>query len=657
MLTEFNPFLTVAAEGLSWGVVVAGLLLALLPWLDRNSGARVIPVVLVLGLTVRYAFWRVTETLPVHGDYLDLALGVLFLTLEIGAMISGTIAYVTLSRTTNRTPEVDAHLPALMAMERHPLVDVFICTYNEEETILERTIMGATGMNYPNYRVWVLDDGRRAWLRELADRLGCNYLDRPDNKGAKAGNINHALRHMATLPERPEFVSVLDADFVPNANFLSRTMSLFHAHDVGIVQTPQHFINQDPIQSNLRAGDLWPDEQRLFFDVIQPSKDAWGQSICCGTSSVVRVAALDRLGGFPTDSVTEDYLLTIRFKRMGYRTVYLNERLSLGLAPEGLREYVTQRGRWCLGFMQIIRGPDGPLKFGNGLSIADRISLVDSFLYWSVGYMFRIACLFIPILYLVFDIQAVDASFEDGLSHFLPYYVSQVAVIAWISGGRVLPVLTDVSQLLAAREILGSVFVGLFRPKGHKFAVTAKGGDRSKVIVQWKLIAIISTILVLNVGGVLLMFMNRNTTLLESSAVALFWTWYNMVMLMTAIACCVEQPRYRLSERLPCVEPVRIRVGDLVKDTMSIDISIDGIRFAGRLPAPVGAPVTVTFGGRDFPGTIIRKSATDTAVKLLENTDLRTLMVRKVYSGMYLPTFDRARPTRLATRVAKRIME
>ena len=58
--------------------------------------------------------------------------------------------------------------------------------------------------------------------------------------------------------------------------------------------------------------------------------------------------------------MTEDYLLTLRLKADGYRTVYLNERLSLGLAPEGLKEYITQRGRWCLGFVQICRGPLGP---------------------------------------------------------------------------------------------------------------------------------------------------------------------------------------------------------------------------------------------------------------------------------------------------------
>jgi len=131
-------------------------------------------------------------------------------------------------------------------LQAAPLVDVLICTYNEERAILERTILGANGMSYPNLRVWVLDDGRREWLAELCAKKGCNYLTRPDNSHAKAGNINHAIRHLAGLPAPPDFIAVLDADFVPFSNFVTRALCLFKDPSAGIVQTPQHFFN--PIQ-------------------------------------------------------------------------------------------------------------------------------------------------------------------------------------------------------------------------------------------------------------------------------------------------------------------------------------------------------------------------------------------------------------------------
>ena len=87
----------------------------------------------------------------------------------------------------------------------------------------------------------------------FASVRAADYLTRPDNAHAKAGNINNGLRHVAGLAERPDFISILDADFVPMPHFLRRTLSLFRERDVGIVQTPQHFINPDPLQSNLSA--------------------------------------------------------------------------------------------------------------------------------------------------------------------------------------------------------------------------------------------------------------------------------------------------------------------------------------------------------------------------------------------------------------------
>jgi cellulose synthase (UDP-forming) len=237
-------------------------------------------------------------------------------------------------------------------------------------------------MDYPNYRVWVLDDGGRPWLQEMCEQLGCGYIARPDNSHAKAGNLNYALAKIAQLPKPPQFVSILDADFVPMPNFLSRGATLFRDETIGIVQTPQHFINPDPIQTNLLATKVLPDEQRFFFDVVMPAKDAWSAAFCCGTSSIIRFAPLMAIGGVPTDSVTEDYLLTLRMKEAGYTTAYLNEPLTLGLAPEGLKEYISQRGRWCLGFMQITRGRSGPFSLTSKLTFIDRLSLVDTFLMW-----------------------------------------------------------------------------------------------------------------------------------------------------------------------------------------------------------------------------------------------------------------------------------
>ncbi|MGX1335224.1 cellulose synthase (UDP-forming), partial [Bradyrhizobium japonicum] len=471
------------------GLVAFGACLAILPLLRReHTLARIMMTGMSFVLLLHYFVWRVTQTLPPLGLTADAVVGYPFVAAEAASMIAVCLSLLFLSRTIDRSPEVNAILRRSRAPTDAPLVDVFICTYNEEKAILERTIIGATGLNYPNYRVWVLDDGRRLWLRRLAQELGCNYLTRPDNRHAKAGNINHGLHHVSALPDRPEFISILDADFVPMPDFLTRAISLMQDGTVGVVQTPQHFINPDPIQTNLAATDVWPDEQRFFFDILMPAKDAWGTAFCCGTSSLIRFSGLMQIGGFPTDSVTEDYLVTLRLKERGLRTVYLNERLTIGLAPEGLKEYITQRGRWCLGFMQIFRGRSGPFSRQSRLAFMDRLSLVDAFMSWAAVYGTKVFGLVVPWLFLLFGIKAVHADLFELLTYFLPFYVWHAFTMAWISRGRSLAIMTDVSQYIAAPAVLKAVVTGLVKPQGHKFKVTAKGGDRNRRFIEWPLL-------------------------------------------------------------------------------------------------------------------------------------------------------------------------
>src|ERR1700726_620719 len=140
---------------------------------------------------------------------------------------------------------------------------------------------------------------------------------------AKAGNMNHGLKVSGG-----EFIAIFDADFVPYRQFLRRTVPFFQNSTIGIVQTPQHFFNNEPVQSNLGIERVWPDEQRLFFDEMAASRDAGAVRFCCGSCSIARRRALEAIGGIPTESITEDLLTTLAMLNKGYKTRYLNERLS-----------------------------------------------------------------------------------------------------------------------------------------------------------------------------------------------------------------------------------------------------------------------------------------------------------------------------------------
>lgn len=639
------------------GLTIVFLAIAVLPWLSRdNSWIRTGVIALCLFVSWRYLLWRIGFTLPPLGLTLDYAAGLIFVVVETLAMIGGTLSLLFLTRTINRTPEVERNLPWVRNLPRPPLVDVLICTYNEDESILERTVIGALALDYPNFRLWVCDDGRRAWLEKLCEQHGCGYITRPDNAHAKAGNINNALAHLASLPEKPDFISILDADFVPKSTFLKRTMSLMRDENVGIVQTPQHFFNPDPIQTNLSMTRVWPDEQRYFFGVVMPAKDAWGCAFCCGTSSLIRFDPLMKIGGFPTDSVTEDYLLTLRLKETGFRTVFLDEILSLGLAPEGLKEYITQRSRWALGFMQIVRGASGPFRIGNGLSFIDRVGLVETFLHWSMTFTFRALTLIVPAIYLLFDIQAVYANVGDAISYFAPAFAAQIAVATWISRGRLIPIMSDLSQLLCADAIIKSCSIGLFKKQGHKFKVTAKGRSRAVKSIQWPLLRSFFPYLFLTVAGILWSFVLDDTRpLADASGMALLWSWYNIALLLLACFVAVEAADRRGSERFNVNRTGLLATPSGTQWYQIADISVSGMRFKGAAPAALGTPVHVRYDNLDVAATVARIGKDNFAVHFAESPANRKALIQHVYAGPYHAEVHDVRPSRVATALLARV--
>ena len=642
------------SDPLAPALMAAGFLCLFLPWANReNPWVRGTLVAISLILTWHYLLWRITA-LPQFGMSADWLFGISFFGAELLTGIGGTITWILLSRRSSRSATVEANTPWLV--QTRPLVDVLICTYNEDLAILERTIIGAMAMSYPNFRVWVLDDGRRAWLSDLCARKGCHYLSRPDNSHAKAGNINHAVRHLAQLPSPPDFVAVLDADFVPFSNFVSRALCLFKDPATGIVQTPQHFFNPDPIQSNLAISEVFPDEQRFFFDIIMPSKDAWDLAFCCGTSSMIRFSALREIGGFPTDSVTEDFLLTVRFLERGYKTLYLNEKLSVGLAPEGINEYATQRTRWCLGLVQICRGPSGPFRFRNGLPLSFRISLIETFLYWGASYPFRMLCQLAPAIYFLFNIRIVQASLSDAVAHFAPMVLTQVAITTWLGGGRMLPLIAEVYQLLIAPEIIKVVTFTLIRPTGHKFEVTAKGIHYAGLNVHWRLLFRFLILASITILGVAKVFAFGNSDLIEDGgAFNLFWAWYNLVVLTICCLVCIEQPRRRLDERFSTKEKALITIAGQVRVYDVTDISASGLCLSGEVLDPVGSPATVVIGRIKSPAVIARKGANEFAISLIGD-EARETMTRRVYSERYGKPLDKIHPSRVLAGILHRLV-
>ena len=584
-------------------------------------------------LCVQYLSWRLFST--VWPDNEDSAWAQSWIWgvwgIEVLAFFEVAVFLLIMSRTNTRSEEADQHqMPSPL-----PEVDIFIPTYNEPLDVLEKTIVAAAAVDYPHKTVWVLDDGKRDWLRQFCEEAGVRYLTRADNLHAKAGNMNHALGHA-----QGQFIAVFDADFVPSKNFIRRTLGFFSDPTIGIVQTPQHFYNKDPIQTNLGLMQIYPDEQRLFFDQMAASRDAWQAAFCCGSCSIMRRQAVDAIGGIPTESITEDLLTTLVMLRQGYQTIYLNERLSMGLAAESIEGFFVQRERWCRGAIQSLFLNAGPL--GPGLSVIQRILFFPT--SWLTQYAVRLMLIAIPLAYLLLGwlpFQFTDTA--DMVFYQLPVFLSFFLSMRWLVGGHFSPLVSGPAGVFASFRLGPTVVASLFKPFGKPFRVTPKGSDAvNGAQVDFFSLGMILTCMGLTLLGLLLNVVPELAVVPhdEFFPVAMFWSLLNIVTLGLAALLCFEGPRLRKEERFLMAESAIAHDGETQVTVDLVDASVDGCKLA--LP-PTGhslfqkgtASLTVAGVGRVKIRPVRQNSSHLAAIFEYDSKAQRNAMICKLFSGQY----------------------
>jgi len=246
-------------------------------------------------------------------------------------------------------------------------VDVYVCTYDEPAEVVMATLAGCRALTYP-HKTYLLDDGRRPEMEELAALADARYLTRSDNAHAKAGNLN------AALPRTDgDLVLILDADHVPMPDALDALVGYFDDERMAIVQTPHDFFNHDSVQHYVVGRH----EQSLFYRVVCPGKDRHGAAYWCGSAALVNRHALLEIGGVATETIAEDFHTTIRLLRHGWRTRYHDEVVVQGLAPHDLDGYLLQRDRWARGNLAVFTLPESPLR-ARTLSPLQRLSFLAS---------------------------------------------------------------------------------------------------------------------------------------------------------------------------------------------------------------------------------------------------------------------------------------
>ena len=118
----------------------------------------------------------------------------------------------------------------------------------------------------------------------------------------------------------------------------------------------------------------------MFYRWIEPTRQGVGAVVCAGTSFLVRRSALEQVGGFETGTPSEDLATGIRLSAAGHRILYLNEKLSAGLAPPSLAAMARQRSRWASGTLQTLRTTANPLVIP-GLNPLQRLAFLEGILH------------------------------------------------------------------------------------------------------------------------------------------------------------------------------------------------------------------------------------------------------------------------------------
>ncbi|WP_227497350.1 glycosyltransferase [Planctomonas psychrotolerans] len=395
---------------------------------------QVLAVSLTVGMIVAaidYVAWRFTVT---NWEAWWLALPLLLAEL-FGVLHAVGVMHTVWPRRTHR------HQPTSDA-SKHPIY-IMVPTANEGVDVVRPTLAAAKVARstylscHPHASVTIVlcNDGLVAgyehWreLEKLAVELDVECITRTMPGGAKAGNLENARTVLGITGDA--LLVIFDADQVAFPEFLIRTIHELDDDRVAWVQTGQFYRNLD------NPVSLWAEHQQaIFYGMLMPGKSTLNAAFICGTNVVIRAEALDEIGGFPQDSVTEDFAASLALHPR-WRSVFVPERLAEGLGPMDLPAYLKQQDRWAIGTLGTLRSHFIPLLSSRrtGMSAHQRAQYLLAQTHYLSGVkdlIFVVA----PVLFLLTGIPAVSGADIGSLfDHFLPYFLLSQAAF-WVVAAR-----------------------------------------------------------------------------------------------------------------------------------------------------------------------------------------------------------------------------
>lgn len=560
--------------------------------------------------TIIYLIWRGLYTLPWEESLFAIIFGIALWGAEIVSNFTAIILIWSKNKAENIVkPEIDDD-------SLYPDIDVLIATHNEDVDILVKTLNGVVNMDYPQkdkVHVYISDDTARPEVKVLADEFGVGYIGLADNKHAKSGNFNNALSKTNS-----PLVATFDADMIPYSNFLLETVPYFIDNQIqrakddsvkplGLVQTPQSFYNADLFQFNLFSETHIPNEQDFFSRELNVYNNVHEAAIYTGSNTVIARAAIEAAGGFPTDTITEDFELGALINMEGYKNISTLEPLASGLTPTDVPSVLKQRIRWGRGVVQSVHNLN--LIFNRKLNFRQKLVYLNSYLYWW-SFLRRLLFIFAPILYTAFDIKVVNTDFWFLLVFWLPSYFLMHNVMTDISSDLRTQRWGEIQETIFAPFLVLPVLFQAIGLKETKFKVTNKGSTQSR---RDKLYVIPHAImLILAVYGLVRFNYGKFGIEIFYGSVISFWLLSHILNLTFSCLYYLGRPIYRQAERFRMTLPVVLQVEDKSYEFRTEDVSETGLSFVSDYPYYFSPDETLTFtvSKKDskarFEGKIVR---------------------------------------------------
>jgi hypothetical protein len=277
-----------------------------------------------------------------------LAIGIIALTSVALFGFGANVLFLTWRATRLRPRQISP-----LADGSEPRVCVQVPIYNERY-VAERVLDAVCELDWPNERfeVQVLDDSDDDTVSIVARRaahwrrrgIAVTHVRRNSRDGFKAG----ALAHGMTLTDSP-FIAIFDADFMPQRDFLRRSLGAFEDPTIGFAQARWGHLDESYSWfTRLQAFAL-----DFHFLVEQPVRSAEGYfTNFTGTAGVWRRTAIEDSGGWRAATLTEDLDLSYRAQLRGWRAVYLEDLVVPEELPVSFDAFRRQQSRWATGSFQ-----------------------------------------------------------------------------------------------------------------------------------------------------------------------------------------------------------------------------------------------------------------------------------------------------------------